>query len=782
MELKLPVRALVEFLLRNGNIDSRFSSVDRALLGSRIHRKLQKAAGKHYKAEVSLSITQQLNDVTYTVFGRADGIITESAEVCIDEIKTIEIPLETLTSETYPVHWAQAMCYGHILCCNEKISQLTLQLTYYQIDTDEVKQFRRQFTAAALADFFVDLLQQYEKWALLTLSWQATRNASLQQLSFPFSGYRRGQREFAIAVYRCIAEQQRLFACAPTGTGKTMSTLFPALKAMGENYGEKIFYLTAKTITRQAAQEAIGILASTMPASSPLQLKSIVLTAKDKICCMQERNCTPEACPRAEGYFSRINDALYTILQNNTVFDRALIEAYAQQYCLCPYELSLDLSTWCDCIICDYNYLFDPVVHLMRFFEGRGGDYTFLIDEAHNLVERSREMYSAILDKNAFFELRKQMGKEHKKLYAALGKINTAFIALRHLCGSKKQYTQPKLPQELDTPLRDFIRYAEEWLNDNKGNALEQEMLSLYFNTKFYMRIADNYKENYTTLIYLSGSNVIVKLFCLDPCTFLDDSLKLGNAAVVFSATLNPLDYYRDLLGGRENTKILNIESPFCTANLGVYVADTISTKYINREQSCADIVKMLYTFISKRQGNYIAYFPSYAYMRLIYEAFCGAFPDIQVLLQESEMDELARETFLNRFQADTTHTLLGFCVLGGIYGEGIDLAGERLIGCAIIGVGLPQIGSERDVIRDYFNEKNGYGFDFAYRYPGMNKVLQAAGRVIRTEQDKGAVLLIDDRFTTSAYQQLFPKHWQQFKTIKNCSQLEQELDAFWQT
>lgn len=779
-EITLPIRRLVEFIMRSGSIDARLGGgFDRAQEGSRIHRRLQKEGGAAYQAEVPLTITAECGGFCYTVHGRADGILTEEDRTVIDEIKTTTLPIDRVTENQNPAHWAQACCYGYILCEQAQLEQVTIRLTYVQTDSGEVRRFFRTYTRTQLTVSFFELLQKYERWARLACTEQDARNRSLQQLTFPFPRYRAGQRELAVAVYRTIASGGRLFCSAPTGIGKTISTIFPALKAMGEGMGEKIFYLTAKTVTGRAAEDALDQLHAHDP---DLQLRSITLTAKDKMCKLEERLCIPEACPFAKGYFDRVNDAVYDILTHETVLDRESIQRAADKYMLCPYELSLDLSLWCDCIICDYNYLMDPVVHLQRFFESRS-DYIFLLDEAHNAIDRCRDMFSATLRKSDVLALRKQIPKNHRSLRGAVTKLNNALLDLRTECeeSGAHRMIRKQFPESLHTPLHLFITAAGNWLEEYRGMypELEKQLLTVFFDVRFFARIAEQFDDTYAVLMMHRRSELVIRLLCLDPAPQVHDALCKGRSAVFFSATLSPLDYYREVLGGGEDSRTLGLGSPFPPENLGLYIADGVSTRYTDRAESEELIVELLVTMTSAKKGHYIAYFPSYTYMEQILDRFTALYPEIPVLRQERNMTEEERSAFLRRFDSDDGAPLLGFCVLGGLYAEGVDLTGDRLIGTAIIGVGLPQLGPEPNLLKEYYNEKDGNGFDYAYRFPGMNKVLQAAGRVIRTEQDRGVVLLIDDRFSAPAYRGLFPAHWQHGKSV-TLQSLPGELAAFW--
>ncbi len=802
LHFNLPVRTLAEFIARSGSIDSRRAGggADRGAKGTRAHRRLQKQGGPGYTPEQSLWLEICQGDFVYRLTGRADGVIRAGGEdggVTVDEIKTVTALPAAGQENRWPAHWVQGRCYAYILCVQENLDACGVQITYCDITTGEVRRILRRYPRQALESEVLSLLAQVEKWAKLALHWQEKRTQSLRALTFPFGGYRGGQREMAVGVYNTIQTEDRLFCAAPTGIGKTASALFPALKAMGEGLCERVFYLTAKTPTRRAAEDTLAL----MGAGQGLHFRFLTLTAKGKLCFLDKRACNPQACPYADGYYDRVNDAVYALLQTQTCFTREAIEAAAQAHRLCPYELALDISLWCDGIICDYNYLFDPTVRLQRFFgDGRGtegllslvkpaardgGDATgrnmvFLIDEAHNLVERGREMYSAAVRKSDYYAVKKALPKTQKRLHKALSALNSAFVALRKQCEEESAHTLelPGPPDCLAAPIDAFTRAAEAFLEEGHGYEAEDDLLTLYFNALFYQSICEAYGPHYTTMLTREQSEVTIKLFCIDPSPLLDDCMGFGRASVLFSATLHPLGYYRRTLGGQG--RFLSLESPFPPQNLGLFVANGIDTRYTGRQRSLADVAALLARMAEGRAGNYIAFFPSYSYLRQTLEVFRLRAPHIPVLEQAPGMDDAAREAFLARFAPDTTETLLAFCVMGGIFGEGVDLPGSRLIGTAIVGVGLPQIGPQPDAIRRYYDEISDDGFAFAYQYPGMNKVMQAAGRVIRTEHDRGVVLLLDSRFATPRYQELFPPHWRHWRAI-NTTSAASLLEGFWE-
>ncbi|WP_207578166.1 ATP-dependent DNA helicase [Listeria seeligeri] len=773
--VQISVRRLVEFVLRGGSIDSQMTSSDRALEGTKIHQLLQKSAGEEYQAEVSLKLDRTVDGVVFSLDGRADGIINEQT---IDEIKTTETVMEEITEDFRPLHWAQLICYGFMLAEKSDLPEVTLQLTYYQVADEEIKQFRRIMSREEMGVFVDDLLSKYAVWAKMSAAWEMKRNKTIQELSFPYDSYRRGQRELSIAVYRTAVSGENLFCEAPTGIGKTMSTLFPAVKAMGEGKTDKIFYFTAKTITRQVAEDALDEMRR-----KGLAARSVTITAKDKICFLDERKCEPDHCQFARGYYDRLNEALFDLLGQEEAITRTVVEQYAREYTLCPFELSLDVALFCDAIVCDYNYLFDPVVYLKRFFSEGPGKYTFLVDEVHNLVDRARSMFSATLRKSLIMQVKRQLDKKlHKRLWNAVNAMNKVMISLNKELtesGETIHVSKADLAEWNESVLK-FTFVAKEWLPQNTQSETQSDVLELYFESLRYVKIAELYDERYTTQITRTHSDLEIKQLCLDPAFLLSEKLKLGASSVLFSATLRPIDYYTNVLGGEEDTSRMVFSSPFEQQNMHLLVADNISTKYQMRDQSLASVVEALAALIAGKKGNYLFFFPSFQYLQNVYELFREKHPEIVARKQEGAMDEEQREAFLEAFKAGNSETLVGFCVLGGVFSEGIDLRGERLIGAAIVGVGLAQLNPESDLIKDYYNETIGQGFDYAYQLPGMNKVLQAVGRVIRGESDRGVVLLIDERFSASRYRTLFPVHWNHAKIVKNTKEITEQVTEFW--
>ncbi len=842
----LAIRQLAEFLLRSGDIDSRFAGFDRALEGARIHRRLQKAAGPGYEAEVTLACERAAAGVSYRLEGRADGVFTDAdGTVTIDEIKTTAVPCERITEDLDRCHWAQAMLYAAIYGAQHGLDALAVRLTYFQVDEEKIFTFTRRFSLAELEAFLDDTLTQYAPWALRAQQHAAQRAESLTALTFPFPAWRAGQHAMAGEVYRACtapspAEGGCLFCQAPTGIGKTMSTVYPALRAMGAGCGEKLFYLTARGTAGAAAEDAVARLHAAAPG---LALRSITLTAKEKVCLCPNAEgrpeCLPERCPYAAGYYDRVRNALRDVLDTESVFSRAAIAEAARRHTVCPFELGLDLSEWCDVIIGDYNYLFDPVVHLRRFFDAPG-DWLFLIDEAHNLPDRARDMYSADFSKSTLLEARRALGKGKSALKTALARANDALLLCRRAIDGDAPDAQPapaaseqtsffapeeeagaaaehtfsdaaasedgsavsapagpfagqaplyekagtrfyeKLPRELYAALHRCLGPAQSWLEDHREGPAHEVVLDLYFRLRDFLRTAEGYDSHYVTRFTARGAELTVSLLCLDPSAFVAKSLACGRAAVLFSATLTPPGYYKRVLGCAQ-ARAVALESPFPPENLGLCCLSGVSTRYRDREASYSVIADALAEMVQARAGNYLAFFPSYQYLEKVHAVFAARWPGIAVLAQSSGQDEAARAEFLARFEPPAPGAgILGFCVMGGVFGEGIDLTGEKLIGCAVIGVGLPQVNPRQEMLRQYFDGAEGCGFDFAYRYPGMNKVLQAAGRVIRTPEDRGVVLLIDDRFPYAEYRRLLPPHWAHLQCCADGAALKEALRAFW--
>ena len=779
--VRISVRNLVEFILRSGDLDnSSGTSGDKEamLKGGRLHRKIQRSMKGDYQAEVSLKKESEYDDVVIQVEGRADGIFTEDGAVYIDEIKGTYGNVQAMDMPI-PVHRAQAMCYGMIWGEKEGISEIHIQMTYAHLETEETRRFREDFSIEELKGWYQKLLDAYHKWIAYSLNWKKERNASMKDLQFPFP-YREGQRDIVSGVYHTVSSGKTLFVQAPTGVGKTMSAIFPSVRAIGEGKGETLFYLTAKTITGTVAQEAFHILRE-----KGLKFKVTAITAKEKLCFQDTPECTPEKCPYAKGHFDRVNDAVYELWTTEEVYSREVIRAHAEKWQVCPFEMCLDLSIWVDGIICDYNYVFDPNVHLKRFFgENISGDYIFLIDEAHNLVERGREMYSAGISRQSLVALRKKIRKRFSKLARTLDKANRQMMELEeNLAETGKGYQVFPNPGVLPITFLTISGELEEILEEKElEEELRREILEFYFIVRDFLNVSELVDENY--VVYTENNaeeGFRLRLFCVNPAENLGEYLKKGKSAIFFSATMFPMLYYRELLTTDRDAYGIYVQSPFPKENRRILIGSDVSSRYTRRNRAeYRKIAGYIARCVWQRQGNYMVFFPSYRLMEDVLQVYEEEFSVdwVRCVCQTPDMTEQEREGFLEEFQ-EREGTLVGFCVLGGIFSEGVDLTGESLIGAVIVGTGLPQIGSQREILKEYYDKKNHCGFDYAYRYPGMNKVLQAAGRVIRTKEDKGVILLLDDRFWDRDYQEIFPREWQD-RTGCRLDTVEGAVETFW--
>ena len=869
MDSRISVRGFVEFLLQSGDIDNRVRAVSETAMkeGARIHKKIQGTRGADYRAEVPLAFEFDTGRYVVRIEGRADGVLmqgeiarekpaedgqlslfslpeqgepqeAEEDETLLPMIEEIKGTYRDVSKMEEPVlvHLAQAKCYAHFLCLRGGEKAVRVQMTYCNFDTEELRFFRFRYSAAELAEWFDALLKEYLVWTDLRYDWAQIRTKSIQQTVFPYE-YREGQKDLAAAVYRTIVHGKKLFLEAPTGSGKTLATLFPAVKAIGEGKAERLFYLTARTITRQAAEDAAGLLR----AGSGLRFKTVTVTAKEKICPMESCECNPEACPYAKGHFDRILEALYDLVTREEHFPREVILRYAEAHRVCPFELSLDASLFADGIICDYNYVYDPFVYLRRFFgDGEKGAHIFLTDEAHNLVDRGREMYSALLPEE---ELQRSLdatqgARALKEIRSALQQLLEAVESARR--GMKREvYRDYPQIDELMMRLQRVSKALSEWMDKPAGTEEQKkEMRALFLLLYRFRTIYERMDRRYRALcLWEHTGGFAIAIRCIDPSGDLAECTARGVAGIFFSATLLPVQYYKRLLGGTGEDFEIYAKTSFAPERLGVFVVGDVTSRYTARNaDSYRRIAEAIAEGVRARRGNYMVFFPSFAFLEEVLAFYEEASDGSErLLVQSREMDEEARERMLAQFKGGTgvpdgaggftaaegsaaagaaaagaaggltaaegaeiaalvPGGLPGFdfeieevedvgvtlfAVLGGIFNEGVDLPGEALIGVFIVGTGLPQVGAERDIIREWFDETTSDGFDYAYRYPGMNRVLQAAGRVIRTEADTGVVLLMDERFRESRARTLFPREWQQIRTV-GTGEVRGALTDFW--
>ena len=777
-DVHISVRGLVEFILRRGDLtySGGFLNKNAMLEGTRVHKKLQKSAGEGYRAEVPLKYTREYEGFILTVEGRADGIFSKDGVTFIDEIKGVYRDVNEM-QEPVPVHLAQAACYAFMYGLDHTDETIKLQIRYCNMETDEVRIFVKDAPQAVLAKWFDAMLSEYYQWARHLAGWEDIRDESIQKLTFPFE-YRPGQLTLVKSVYAAITAGRQLFVQAPTGVGKTMSVLYPSIQALGRTEASGIFYMTAKTVAAQVAREAVDILAG-----QGLKLKSLFLTAKSKLCVCDEVDCDASVCPRAKGHFNRVNEALYELLSTEDAFTREKIENTAEKYNVCPYELQSDLTDFCDAVIGDYNYAFDPAVRLKRFVadEGSSGRLIFLIDEAHNLVERARDMYSESLYLSALFTAKEALKGTGRRVANALKSCISRMEELADVHERPGLVTRT-LPEDLVFSAMNLSAVLEELLSEEERPEVRTPALELYFSLRSFLNAAELMDNNYVVISVLEESGEFyVKLKCMNPAENLAQTLSGGRAAVFFSATLLPVSYYRKLLSVRTDDYAVYVESPFDKQRRLILAATDVSSLYKRRNAAeYTKFARYLLAMVCGRKGRYLAFFPSYEMLRNVADAFEEMMPfGLDCVYQNPDMTENERENFLSAFSSDTW--LLGFCVTGGIFAEGIDLTGDRLIGAAVIGTGIPGISAERDLLMDFYEKDGRNGFDYAYRYPGMNKVQQAAGRVIRTLSDTGVILLLDDRFSSETYKALFPREWDDviYTDVQNA---KTEISRFWES
>ncbi len=757
----ISVRHLVEYVFLSGSIDVRLNTIDTMHEGTKAHQRVQRTYSEQDHKEVYVKADIRVDDLLFVVDGRCDGLLGTEPLLTIDEIKSTGGDLDRITEDGYPVHWAQALFYAYMYAKEHELPAMRIQLTYVQTETEEERRFVRKASYEELEQYVHEVAARYAPYAQLRRGHELARNESISGLAFPFDTYRAGQRKLAGAVYKSIDEGVRLFAKAPTGIGKTISTTYPTIKAIGSGMLQRFYYLTARTTTRAAAEDALLFMRD-----KGLHLHAVTITAKDKICFQEEVRCEREHCPYADGYYDRINGAVLDILAQETIMTRPVIEAYAHKHKVCPFEFSLDLAYAADAVICDYNYIFDPRISFKRQYAEMKKRTALLVDEAHNLVDRAREMFSAELSKAPFLALQRELKGVHGEGYRTAKAMNDYFIALRKSSDGVPHLVERQLPEELVALAESFASAAEQALAAGLGAG--GQLLDLYFNAQNFIRTAKLFDERYVVYTELSKNDVRLKLFCLDPSLLLQQMGKGYRSHIYFSATLSPVSYYMDMLGAREEDYTLAVPSPFSKEQLDVIIKP-LSTRYHDRDESKQPIAQLILQLMKERPGNYFVFFPSYAYMNAVYETYmelkewsipAGSAFDAEVLLQRPDMSEEERDSFLKTFAGDKEQSLIGFAVMGGVFSEGVDLVGDRLIGVIVVGVGLPQLGVERNMLKDYFNGQNKNGYDYAYVYPGMNKVLQAGGRLIRSENDRGTLVLIDDRYLQAQYQRLLPEEW----------------------
>lgn len=765
--VKCSIREMVEFISRSGHIMTEISANNRAVEGTRIHQLIQKQQDDTYQAEVPLNYECEYQGFLYVLQGRMDGLILSENSVCIDEIKTVTYSLTELDIEhVNPRHFHQLMCYAYIYSQQHDLKEIDCQLTYYDVTNKEEKKIKEHFLFEQVESIFFSVIEQYHAFVKLYFDFKEERDHSLEALTFPYQEYREGQKEMMNAVYFTIKNKQKLFIHAATGLGKTLGTVFPALRALHHGYTNKIMYLTAKAITRTVAKETLLHLEEI-----GLKLRTTIITAKDQMCFLEERHCHPDYCPYAKNHYNRVNQAILDILANSNTYDKENIQCFALKHEVCPFEFSLDLFLFSDFSILDYNYAFDPRVNLHRAFNP-DIRLTMLVDEAHNLVDRAREMYSKALYHSHIREVKTMMANRSKTVYKTLITLDEIMIQLKNDLIDRPYIIDYQPPVEVAKATESFLWAMQKFLSENMEQ--EKEILDLYFECLAFMKIYELYRESYVTYVTDDG-DVMLKIYCMDPSSLLNDYYSQAQAVIFFSATLLPIQYFYRILGGKKEDYKLYYDSPFDSQKRLVLVGNDVQAKYRQRLYSYDKICQYISAMGNGKTGNYLIFFSSYEYLNQVYQRFIPN-DEFYVYKQDAQMSLEDKNVFLDHFKTVKERSQIFFTVLGGMFSEGIDFKGEQLIGTIIVGVGLPQLGLERDLIKSYFEQD---GYDYAYKYPGMNKVLQAAGRVIRTHQDQGVILLLDERYATREYIKMFPREWKHLQKT-SVQNIPKQLDEFW--
>ena len=758
------VRTLAEFTLQRGDLS--MAAVDRMNEGAKGHRLLQSMLDADWKSEEYVSRDETVGGVTLRVQGRADAVRRENGRVQVLEIKTTARQPSLIRIDDTPAHLAQGEIYAYLICANEGLTDAEVTLCYYRMDGAE-NRYRRSYTFDELRERFLSLAEPYAGWVKLLDEWKEQSAPTLESLKFPFENYRDGQREMAAQIFYAMRDGTNTLIEAPTGIGKTAASLFGALKALGKQKVTALFYLTARTTGRRAAELALERMRS-----QGLKLRSISITAKEKCCLLEKKECF--GCPYAADYYERRREALREAMKIEAADDET-IRALALEYELCPYELSLDMSEQAVVIICDYNYAFDPRVRLKRYFDQKS-KAGLLIDEAHNLPDRARDMLSVELSGKKVEEIRRQVGRyegRQSPMYQALTQLLKALT---------REEAEPEalneVPEEFLNAAQSFAQAAEEI------QSAEPDVVTLMLDAVWFGRIGRKFDEvRYRTMIFPeSDKRICVRLWCFDPSEYLKKAFKRVGGVALFSATLAPMNHYAQQLGldaGGEDT-LLQLESPFPPENL-LSLKLPVSVKFNDRERTLDAVVQIIHAMAAAHPGNYLACFPSFDYLNKAYERYRFYFPDDFVMRQTGAMPEAARAEFIECFEEHPRRSMVAFIVLGGVFAEGVDLPDDRLSGAAIVSTGIPQIGFERALIQELYDDGFGTGYDVAYTYPGMRRVLQAAGRVIRTETDRGVVLLMDTRYDGEKVRELLPNHWR-VERVKKLEILKKRLGEFWET
>jgi DNA excision repair protein ERCC-2 len=773
-EIAVSVRDIVELIYGSGNISTTKNLMERAKEGTEIHKLWQDKYLESDQKEVFCQIAHEESSFSLTISGRIDGILNRDGVTILEEIKSTHLDLDMLEEDTIPSHFAQAKMYAYIYVVNNDLKKLNVTLTYIQVDSHESRQFERSFTKKQLENFYNKTINKYINWQEQIFNHENERQKSIVGLEFPFEEYRLNQREMMAYIYRNILNHGKLYIEAPTGIGKTIAALFSGLKAINKPR-QKLFYNTAKNDGKRVVIDTVKLLEK-----NGLIAKTVEITAKDTMCFLPKRDCDPEVCKYANGYYNRIFKTINDVYANESLLTKEKIKIYAKKHTVCPFELSLDLSNYADIIVCDYNYVFDPLVHLIRYFEDDSYSPILLCDEAHNLVDRSRRMYSASLNESLFVQALEvsQYLKPNPsyEIQQVLEIFAAAKISLLEVDFIKQEEVNPTLI----LLLRKLSVKLDKIFTDDKIRFAKTELQDFYFQILRFLKINDFYNDDFVYVLERYEEDIIISINCLNASYFINQTIdNHTEAATFFSATLTPIFYYKSLITANEGDDI-SLISDFSQNNLLLLAVDDVSTRYKDRDYSLDKIVQATKALVNGKKGNYILFFPSYAYLKKVENILLEEIENVNFISQRRNMFLQEREEMMSIFADDSDVSQVFLFVMGGIFGESIDLIGDLLSGVLIVGVGLPAIAPFNNILKSHYDLTFSSGFDYAYTYPGLNKVIQAVGRVLRTKTDKGVAILLDDRFTSRKYLSLYPKFWSHLSVCNDMKELGKMIEAFW--
>ena len=767
---KIAIKELAYFTSMSGSLTLEFFSNADLARGSKAHDYLQAKYNSLSQKEVYIKKEIDFNNETFLLHGYIDGVLNIDDEIIIEEIKSTTKELDEIDIDYHKEHLAQAKIYAYLYALEHDMDNIKVRLTYVSVVDYDTKSIDNVFNISDLEDFTFNVLEEYIKFLNLVRDSKINKEKTIDEIKFPYKNMRLGQKDFMAACYKALKENEILYTIAPTGIGKTIAALFSAIKTLKND--EKLFYLTAKTSGKESPIYALNKLKE-----SGLKIKSIDITAKAKICNMNHKHCQADDCPFAIGYFDRLKAATFEIFEKYDIYDKSIILDIANKHKICAFEFSLYLSYYCDIVIADYNYVFDPKAHLIRYVDDDTYQMKVLVDEAHNLISRSKEMYSAILKENDIRSLRKLFTGLKPSIRKECNLLLEIIDEYRSKLAEKALYVDLMPNNDLNVAIKDLLIKIEECIDNNKKLNDKDKIMEQYFKLLDFYNTSSYFSDAHRHLAKLENDEVIIEYYCLDASSFILDTIKSSIKGIVFfSATLYPIEYHANLITKGEG-KYLELKSPFDSNNLDIIINNKISTKYKYRNDSIDSIIEAIEVITKNHSGNYIVFFPSYSYLELVASNLVDY--DFELIIQKNNMSDLEREEVINKFKT-TTNTKVGFFVMGGAFAEGIDFIGDALTGVIVVGVGLPLLCDENNILKDYFEEIYNDGFDYAYTYPGFTKVIQAVGRVIRDENDRGIANLIDDRLTQNKYLNLMPKHWSNIKIINNTYDLKREIERFY--